>query len=150
MWVMVSLRLTFIVPLHIMTTCQARHVVFLGPSRFSMRLWKNRIVIQRLLGSMPVEPGSNSIISMFSRRSPSFFYLLIFILQSVPKDPLAWLADHLPMISLRFTRHGTTEGTYQYNPDGRLFALALPSGCVEFHRLWICVPYVRTSSVRVH
>jgi hypothetical protein len=32
------------------------------------------------LGSMLVEPGSNSIISMFSRRSLSFFYLLIFIL----------------------------------------------------------------------
>ena len=31
--------------------------------------------------------------------------------------------------------------TYQYSPDGRLFALAVPSGCVGLQCLWICVSY---------
>jgi len=30
-----------------------------------------------------------------------------------------------------FQAPDTTARTYQYSPDGRLFALAVPSGCVE-------------------
>ena len=30
-----------------------------------------------------------------------------------------------------FQAPDTTTRTYQYSPDGRLFALAVPSGCVE-------------------
>ncbi len=49
-----------------------------------------------------------------------------------------------------FQAPDATTRTYKYSPDGRLFALAVPSGYVELQRLWICVSYARTSSVRVH
>src|SRR5712672_3081182 len=40
-----------------------------------------------------------------------------------------------------FQAPDTPARTYRYSPDGRLFALAAPSGCVELQCLWICVSY---------
>jgi translation initiation factor 2A len=48
-----------------------------------------------------------------------------------------------------FQAPDATTRTYRYSPDGRLFALAVPSGCVKL-RLLMDLSYVRSSSVRVH
>lgn len=43
-----------------------------------------------------------------------------------------------------FQAPGATARTYQYSPDGRLFALAVPSGCVKLQHLWMSVPYANS------
>ncbi|SRR5713226_5662016 len=49
-----------------------------------------------------------------------------------------------------FQAPDTTARTYKYSPDGRLFALAVQSGCVALQCPRVYVNNARTSSVRVH
>jgi len=101
-----------------------------------------------MVGSMP-ELKSNSIIfsTFFTFLLPfTDFYLVVRSQRSVG------LVGELPTYDLveAFQAPDTPARTYQYSPDGRLFALAVPSGCVGLQCLWICASYARISSVRVH
>src|ERR1700679_1666798 len=100
------------------------------------------------LDSLP-ELRFNSIIF-----STLFTFLLLFtdFYLVVRSQRSVGLAGGLPTYDLveAFQAPDAPARTYQYSPDGRLFALAVPSGCVELQYLWICVFYARISSVRVH
>jgi translation initiation factor 2A len=100
------------------------------------------------LGSIP-ELRSHSIIF-----STFFTFLLLFtdFYLVVRSQRSVGLVGGSPTYDLveAFQAPDAPARTYQYSPDGRLFALAVPSGCVELQYLWICVFYARISSVRVH
>jgi hypothetical protein len=120
-------------------------VVFLdlGPSRFLRGYaWKNQIVIQRLVLCQSL--GKFHVFSAFSTfHQFTDFYLVVRSQKSVG---LVGGSPTYDIVEV-YQSPGATAGTYQYNPDGMLFALAMPPGCVELRRLWICVPY---ASVPVH
>ena len=100
------------------------------------------------LGSIP-ELRSHSIIF-----STFFTFLLLFtdFYLVVRSQRSVGLVGGLPTYDLveAFQAPDAPARTYQYSPDGRLFALAVPSGCVGLQCLWICVSYARIFSVRVH